>query len=55
MEEKFMAKPIGITPTLEGKDAEEFLKKMGEGPTEKDKKIDEKINKQRKVFFNHIH
>jgi len=46
-----MAKPIGITPTLYGKDAEEFLKKMKEPPTEKDKEIDERINKQRKVYF----
>ena len=50
-----MARPIGITPTLEGKNAEEFLKKMEEPPSKKELEINEKIRKQRKVLFNHLH
>jgi len=46
-----MARPIGITPTLYGKDAEEFLKKMKEPPSKEDIEYAEKIKKQRKVFF----
>ena len=46
-----MARPIGVTPTLDGEDATEFLKKMKEPPTKEEKEIDERINKQRKVYF----
>ena len=46
-----MAKPIGPTPELEGKDAIEFLKKMYEPPSEKDKELVEKIKSQRIVLF----
>jgi len=49
-----MARPIGITPTLEGKEAIEFLKKMEEGPTEKDKKFRKELEeaaKERRVPF----
>ena len=46
-----MARPIGITPTLEGENAREFLKKMKEPPTKEDKKYAEEIKKQRKVYF----
>ncbi|MBR5502913.1 MAG: hypothetical protein IKV87_00455 [Methanobrevibacter sp.] len=46
-----MAKPIGTTPTLYGKEASEFLKKMEEPPTKKDKEFAEKIKKQKKALF----
>lgn len=31
-----MAKPIASTPTLEGKDADDFVKQMFEAPTEEE-------------------
>ena len=46
-----MAKPIGATPVLEGKDAIEFLRRMYEPPTEEDKKLAKKIKEQRFVPF----
>ena len=46
-----MAKPIGTTPTLYGKEAERFLKKMEEPPTKKEKELSERIRNQRKVLF----
>jgi len=49
-----MAKPIGITPILEGKNAEAVLKRMIEPPTEKDIAFSEEIKKvrsKRKVQF----
>ncbi|WP_296788781.1 hypothetical protein [uncultured Methanobrevibacter sp.] len=46
-----MAKPIGPTPELEGKDAIEFLKRMYEPPSEKDKEFAKKIKSQRNVPF----
>ena len=39
-----MAKPIGDTPTLHGKEASDFLNKMVEPLTEKDKKKLEKLH-----------
>lgn len=50
-----MARPIGITPTLEGKNAIEFLKKMEAPITKEEMELNEKIKKQRKVLFNHLH
>lgn len=50
-----MARPIGITPTLEGEDAKEFLKRMKEGPSEKDKEFNERLKKiaaKRRVHFD---
>ncbi|WP_409200271.1 hypothetical protein [Methanobrevibacter sp. DSM 116169] len=38
-----MARPIGITPTLTGKDAKRILKRMNEPPTEKDKTFSKKL------------
>ena len=46
-----MAKPIGETPTLYGEDALRILRKMNEPPTEKEKKLVEKIKSQRIVLF----
>ena len=46
-----MAKPIGATPVLEGRDAIEFLKRMYEPPTEKDREMARKIRQQRFVPF----
>ena len=46
-----MAKPIGNTPVLEGKEAAEFINKMFEPPTEKQKELSKKIKEQRFVPF----
>jgi len=46
-----MAKPIGATPALEGEEACDFLKRMKEPPTEKDKEFKKKIESQRNVPF----
>lgn len=46
-----MAKPIGTTPTLYGKEAAEFLNKMNEPLTEKDKAFKKKYDSTRKVLF----
>ncbi|MCL2687821.1 MAG: hypothetical protein FWE58_04730 [Methanobrevibacter sp.] len=49
-----MAKPIGITPTLEGEDACEFLKRMKAGPTKEDKKFKKELKEaatKRRVHF----
>lgn len=46
-----MAKPIGNTPKLTGEDAEIFLKKMNEPPTQKDKEVWKRIKAQRRVKF----
>lgn len=46
-----MARPIGNTPSLEGKDAAEFINRMFEPPTEKEKRLSEEINSQRRVYF----
>ena len=46
-----MAKPIGNTPVLTCEDAERFLEKMNERPTEKDKEIWKRVNSQRHVKF----
>jgi|GEM_PF-686461 len=50
-----MARPIGITPTLEGEEAREFLKRMKQGPTKKDKEYNKKLKesaKKRMVYFD---
>lgn len=49
-----MARPIGITPTLEGEDAIEFLKRIKQGPTKKDKEYSKQLEeaaKERRVPF----
>lgn len=46
-----MARPIGNTPELEGDEATEFLIRMYQLPTEKEKELSEKIKSQRKVLF----
>ena len=46
-----MAKPIGDTPILEGKDAEDFLNSLNKPVTKKDKELIEKIKSQRHVPF----
>lgn len=51
MGDVIMAKPIGPTPELGGEDAIEFLKRMYEPPTEKDKEFARKIRAQRNVPF----
>ena len=49
-----MAKPIRPTPELEGEDALRILRKMNEPPTEKEKRLVEKIKSQRIVLFQSI-
>lgn len=44
-----MATPIGTTPTLEGKEAVDFLNHMLDPPTEKQKELSRKIKEQRFV------
>lgn len=46
-----MAKPIGTTPTLYGKEAAEFLNRMNEPPSEKDKEFKKRYDATRKVSF----
>ena len=45
-----MARPIEPTPTLYGKDADEFVRKMFEPPTEEEKKFAKEIMEE---FKNH--
>jgi hypothetical protein len=50
-----MAKPIGETPTLRGKDARNFLKRMEEPPTKKDKEFRKELDKladKRRIPFS---
>ena len=49
-----MAKPIRPTPELEGEDVLRILRKMNEPPTEKEKRLVEKIKSQRIVLFQSI-
>ena len=44
-----MARPIGNTPELVGDEANEFIERMFEPPTEKQKKMKEEMAKQRFV------
>ena len=46
-----MAKPIGATPDLYGEDAERFLRRMFEPPTEEEKKYKKRYDKVEKVLF----
>ena len=46
-----MATPIGETPVLEGKEAEDFLNHMLDPPTKKQKELSKKIKEQRFVPF----
>lgn len=46
-----MAKPIGDTPTLYGKEASNFLNRMVKPLTEKDKEFKKKYDAIRKVSF----
>jgi len=43
-----MARPIGATPALEGKEARDFLKRMEEPPTEKEKRFKKKLEEAAK-------
>lgn len=44
-----MAKPIGITPTLKGKEARDFISKMNRAPTNKDKEFKKKLDSLERV------
>ncbi len=46
-----MAKPIGETPTLYGKEARDFLRKMKEPPSREDREFRKKCESQRIVLF----
>ena len=46
-----MAKPIGDTPTLYGRQASDFLNKMVEPLTENDKEFKKRYDAARKVPF----
>ena len=46
-----MAKPIGETPTLYGKEARDFLRKMNEPPNREDREFRKKCESQRIVLF----
>ena len=49
-----MARPIGVTPDLEGKEARDFLKRMDEPPTKKEREYRKKLDKlaaERRVPF----
>lgn len=46
-----MAKPIGETPTLYGREASEFINKMNEPLSEKDKEFKKRFDNTRKVSF----
>ncbi|MDO5832233.1 hypothetical protein [Methanobrevibacter sp.] len=46
-----MARPIGDTPILEGKEAEDFINGLGKPLTKKEKELIKEINSQRRVYF----
>ena len=46
-----MAKPIGDTPTLYGKESSDFLNRMVEPLTEKDKEFKMRYDAARRVSF----
>ena len=46
-----MAKRIGVTPTLYGKDGEDFLNNVGRPLTKKDKEFKKRFDSVRKVSF----
>ena len=46
-----MAKPIDETPTLYGKEARDFLRKMNEPPSKEDIEFRKKCESQRIVLF----
>ena len=46
-----MATPIGDTPILEGKAAEDFLNGLDKPLTEKEKELFKEINSQRRVYL----
>ena len=46
-----MAKPIGETPTLYGKNATEFLNSLNKPFTKKDKEFKKRFDTVRKVSF----
>ena len=48
---RFMEKPIADTPTLYGKEAAEFLNRMNEPLSEKDKEFKKRYDAARKVPF----
>lgn len=46
-----MAKPIADAPTLYGEEAAEFLNRMNEPLTEKEKELKKRYDAARKVLF----
>lgn len=46
-----MATPIGDTPVLEGKEAEDFLNGLDKPLTKKDKEFKKRLENVRKVSF----
>ena len=50
-EVKKMAQPIAETPTLYGEEAAEFLNRMNEPLTEKEKELKKRYDAARKVSF----
>lgn len=46
-----MARPIGDTPELHGKEAEDFLNSLDEPLTKKDKELIKRMKSQRIVRF----
>ena len=44
-----MARPIGMTPSLEGEEAREFLKKMKQTPSDKDKEFKKKLDSLERI------
>ena len=51
MEVFIVAEPIGDTPELVGKEAEDFLNHMLDPPTEKQKELSKAMKSQRIVYF----
>lgn len=44
-----MAKPIGVNPLLEGKDATDFLKDMEQCPSKKDMEYKKKLDSLERI------
>ena len=47
-----MAKPIGETPTLYGKEARDFLRKMNEPPSKEEIEFRKNVNLKEQSYFN---
>jgi len=44
-----MAKPIGVTPSLKGQDAKDFLKEMEKPPSKSDKEYKKKLDSLKRI------